>query len=137
MCRGKRVLSIILIIAFMLGLVGCGGGHEVAPDETGDYTVNYHDSVVLPSIEAEVEFSDFSIENLTDDGTGNLSFYITLHLPDEADPTVYATWFSNFSIGGNTADCELVTMGNDGMGQYVQIPQDNEESSDTIIYHAF
>lgn len=137
MCRGKRVLSIILIIAFMLSLAGCGCGRAVVPDETGDYTVNYHDSVALPSIEAEVEFSDFLVENLTEDGTGDLSFYITLHLPDEVDPTVYATWFSNFSISGNTANCELVTMGNDGMGQYVQIPEDNKESSGTIIYHAF
>ena len=137
MCRIKRVLSIILIIAFILSLTGCGGGRAVVPDETGDYTVNYHDSVALPSIEAEVEFSDFLVENLTEDGTGDLSFYITLHLPDEVDPTVYATWFSNFSISGNTANCELVTMGNDGMGQYVQILEDNEEPSDTIIYHVF
>ena len=137
MCRIKRVLSIILIIAFMLSLAGCGGDRAVVPDETGDYTVNYHDSVALPSIEAEVEFSDFLVENLTEDGTGDLSFYITLHLPDEVNLTVYATWFSNFSISGNTANCELVTMGNDGMEQYVQIPEDNEEPSDTIIYHVF
>lgn len=134
---GKKILSLILATAFLFSLVACGGDHVATPEETGNYTVNYHDSVTLSSIDSKVEFSDFSVENLADNGTGNLSFYITLHLPSEVNPTVYAAWFSNFKIGDNEANCELVTMGADGTGRYVQISEDSDELSDAITYHVF
>ena len=137
MCYGKKILSAILATALILSLVACGGNHVEAPDETGDYTVNYHESVALPSINAEIEFTDFSIENLADDGAGDLNFYITLHLPDAADPASYAAWFSNFSAGNNEADYELVTIGDDGTGAYVQISEELDASFDTMIYHVF
>lgn len=137
MCHGKRVFSIVLIIAFMIGLVGCGGNHIVVPAETGDYTVNYHDSVTLTSIEAKVEFSDFSVENLADNKTADLSFYITLYLPDETKPATYATWLSDFNIGTNETDYELVSKENDTTGEYFQIQEDSDELSDSIIYHVF
>lgn len=137
MCYGKKILSAILATALILSLVACGGNHVEAPDETGDYTVNYHESVALPSINAEIEFTDFSIENLADDGAGDLNFYITLHLPDAADPASYAAWFSNFSVGNNEADYELVTIGDDGTGAYVQISEELDASFDTMIYHVF
>lgn len=134
---GKKILSLILATAFLFSLVACGGDHVATPEETGNYTVNYHDSVTLSSIDSKVEFSDFSVEDLADNGTGNLSFYITLHLPSEVNPTVYAAWFSNFKIGDNETNCELVTMGADGTGRYVQISEDSDELSDAITYHVF